>query len=95
MGSVASAPGQRRLTQALNGSEQNARALIGWLAGVHDVAKATPAFAHKARAVRVDHLLDVMDRAGLRSPPVTRDDAIHHGVMGQIAVDEWLKSAWG
>ncbi len=86
---------KRRVTQALNGSEQNARALLGWLAAVHDVAKATPAFAHKARAVGMDHLLDIMASTGLKCPPVTRDDVIHHGVMGQIAVDEWLKERVG
>ena len=70
------------------------RTLACWLAGVHDVGKASPAFA-----VQVDTLADYMRRCGLgpnqnvASSPTRR--AVSHAIVGQLAVREWLVDELG
>lgn len=76
------------------GSESAARALAMWLAGVHDVGKATPAFAIMAREVGMEDLVDAMERQGLRVPHLTRHQRPHHSVTGHLAVQRWLVEHW-
>ncbi len=79
-----------RIAAAVGGDADAARALYLWAAGVHDVAKLAPAFAGKARDVGMSSLVDAMERAGLPCPFVPRDDRAHHGIMGHVAVQDWL-----
>lgn len=84
-----------RCSGALGGDEP-ARALVTFLAGAHDVGKVSPAFAVKAAAVGMEHLLDEMRRAGLTTPTVlATSDNLHHTVVGHLAVTSWLVDTWG
>ncbi|MFI2415660.1 CRISPR-associated helicase Cas3' [Streptomyces sp. NPDC018947] len=89
--------GVRRLVaEALPRGESDARALAVWLAGVHDIGKATPAFA-----CQVDQLADAMRGQGLemRSARAVGPDRriAPHGLAGQVLLGEWLEErhGWG
>lgn len=72
------------------GTEENARALVVWLAGTHDIGKASPAFA-----VQVRQLAEPMQHHGLDiDPRVEKDDrrrAARHEVVSFLAISEWLE----
>ncbi|WP_435796649.1 CRISPR-associated endonuclease Cas3'' [Kitasatospora indigofera] len=74
--------------------ESDGRRLAVWLAGVHDVGKATPAFA-----CQVDGLADRMRVAGLEMPYRREMGANRrlapHGLAGQLLLQEWLEERWG
>lgn len=87
--------GVRRLVaEALPQGEADARALAVWLAGVHDIGKATPAFTSQ-----VDQLADVMRGRGLemRSAKAMGPDRriAPHGLAGQVLLGEWLEERHG
>ncbi|MGW8712625.1 CRISPR-associated helicase Cas3' [Streptomyces sp. NPDC055753] len=87
--------GVRKLIgEALPQGEPDARALAVWLAGVHDVGKATPAFA-----CQVDQLADGMRGHGLemRSARALGPDRriAPHGLAGQVLLGEWLEERHG
>ena len=86
---------KRRSAADFGGDVSAARTVFIWAASVHDVAKATPAFAGKAEVVGMGHLLDAMKRAGLSCPFVPRDSYAHHGVMGHVVVHAWLTRTHG
>ncbi|WP_051754910.1 type I-E CRISPR-associated protein Cse1/CasA [Kitasatospora purpeofusca] len=77
------------IADTLGGSQVLARELAVWLATVHDVGKATPAFA-----CQVDGLAENMRAAGLamRDPQQYGDDrrTAPHGLAGQLILQEWL-----
>lgn len=86
---------RQRLGAAL-GSEDLALAAFRFLAGVHDVGKATPAFAFQARNVGMAYLLDRMHRHGLVTPvTIGSRTRVHHTVTGQHALDDWLRKRFG
>lgn len=78
------------IAQALPGGEADGRRLVVWLAGVHDIGKATPAFA-----CQVDQLADVMRSQGLemRSGKAMGADRrlAPHALAGQVLLAEWLE----
>ncbi|MEF9903912.1 CRISPR-associated helicase Cas3' [Streptomyces sp. P9-A2] len=87
--------GVRRLVaEALPQGESDARALVVWLAGVHDIGKATPAFA-----CQVDQLADAMRDQGMemRSAKAMGPDRriAPHGLAGQVLLGEWLEERHG
>lgn len=87
--------GVRRLVaEALPLGEADARALAVWLAGVHDVGKATPAFA-----CQVVQLADMVRERGLemRSARAMGPDRRigPHGLAGQVLLGEWLEERYG
>ncbi|MCX4787689.1 CRISPR-associated helicase Cas3' [Streptomyces sp. NBC_01221] len=85
---------RRLIASALPGGEQDARRLAMWLAGVHDIGKATPAFA-----CQVDQLANVMYAQGLemRSARAIGPDRriAPHGLAGQALLGEWLQERHG
>ncbi|WP_318199140.1 CRISPR-associated helicase Cas3' [Streptomyces sp. SCL15-4] len=87
--------GVRRLVaEALPQGDADARVLAVWLAGVHDIGKATPAFA-----CQVDQLADTMRGHGLemRSAKAMGPDrrVAPHGLAGQVLLGEWLEERHG
>ncbi|MGW8375657.1 CRISPR-associated helicase Cas3' [Streptomyces sp. ODS28] len=83
---------QRAVAEALPDGETDARLLTAWLATVHDIGKATPAFACQVEdlaAVMQDHGLVMSTRRLL-----TERSAAPHGLAGQILLDEWLDERW-
>ncbi|MFE4687550.1 CRISPR-associated helicase Cas3' [Streptomyces sp. NPDC056721] len=85
---------RRLIADVLPGGEADARRLAVWLAGIHDIGKATPAFA-----CQVDSLADVMRGQGLqmRSGPAMGADRklAPHGLAGQVLLGEWLEERHG
>ncbi|WP_328923136.1 CRISPR-associated helicase Cas3' [Streptomyces griseoaurantiacus] len=85
---------RRLIADALPGGEGDARALAVWLAGVHDIGKATPAFA-----CQVEQLADVMRGHGLemRSAKAMGPERrlAPHGLAGQVLLEEWLEERHG
>ncbi|MFD8822761.1 CRISPR-associated helicase Cas3' [Streptomyces sp. NPDC059605] len=88
------ASARRLIASALPGGEQDARRLAVWLAGVHDIGKATPAFA-----CQVEPLASRMDDQGLkmRSQQSFGPDRriAPHGLAGQVLLGEWLQERYG
>ncbi|MGA5363936.1 CRISPR-associated helicase Cas3' [Streptomyces purpurascens] len=84
---------RRLIAEAFPEGEADARALAVWLAGVHDIGKATPAFA-----CQVEQLADVMRGRGLemRSAKVMGPDRriAPHGLAGQVLLGEWLEERY-
>ncbi|MFJ6565639.1 CRISPR-associated helicase Cas3' [Streptomyces sp. NPDC091412] len=85
---------RRLIAGALPGGELDARRLVVWLAGVHDIGKATPAFA-----CQVEQLAQVMRGHGLqmRSRQAMGADRrlAPHGLAGQVLLGEWLEEQHG
>ncbi|MFD8298829.1 CRISPR-associated helicase Cas3' [Streptomyces bauhiniae] len=82
------------VAEVLPGGELDGRALVVWLAGVHDIGKATPAFA-----CQVDELANAMRDHGLamRSRQAMGPDRrlAPHGLAGQLLLGEWLEESHG
>ncbi|MEU9190792.1 CRISPR-associated helicase Cas3' [Streptomyces sp. NPDC048484] len=82
------------VAEALPGGDEDARRLAVWLAAVHDIGKATPAFA-----CQVDQLADRMRGEGLEMP--TRRQfgpdrkLAPHGLAGQVLLGDWLEERHG
>lgn len=86
-------PAVRRLIgDALPEGEADGRRLLCWLAGVHDIGKATPAFAEQ-----VGELANRMVRAGLTIGPMVRADRskLRHEIAGAAILDRWLSEQTG
>ncbi|MET9111115.1 CRISPR-associated helicase Cas3' [Streptomyces zhihengii] len=85
---------RRLISGVLPGGEDDARRLVVWLAGIHDIGKATPAFA-----CQVDPLAQVMRGRGLemRSRRAMGADRrlAPHGLAGQMLLGEWLEEEHG
>lgn len=81
-------PATRSLViDALGGDAVEARRLVTWLAGVHDIGKASPAFA-----IQVPRLASRMEAAGLRIGPNVLSDRsqLRHELAGAAMLDRWL-----
>ncbi|MGW6275688.1 CRISPR-associated endonuclease Cas3'' [Streptomyces sp. NPDC055060] len=79
---------RRLIAEALPGGERDARLLAVWLATVHDIGKATPAFA-----CQVEDLAGVMQDHGLHMSTrrlLSERSAAPHGLAGQLLLDQWL-----
>ncbi|WP_435843917.1 CRISPR-associated helicase Cas3' [Streptomyces fructofermentans] len=85
---------RRVVAASLPGGAADGRALAVWLAGVHDIGKATPSFA-----CQVEQLADVMSERGLemRSRQALGPDRrlAPHGLAGQVLLGEWLEERHG
>ncbi|MFJ8579436.1 CRISPR-associated helicase Cas3' [Micromonospora sp. NPDC093277] len=80
---------RRRVADELPGGDADARTLAVWIAGVHDIGKATPAFACQAYALAErmrDHGLTYhrdLIRADRRYAP--------HATAGHLVLADWLQ----
>ncbi|MGA5171111.1 MULTISPECIES: CRISPR-associated helicase/endonuclease Cas3 [Streptomyces] len=85
---------RRLIAEGLPGGEDDARRLVVWLSGVHDIGKATPAFA-----CQVDQLADRMRSAGLEMGTARELGADRklapHGLAGLVLLQEWLEEERG
>ncbi|MFE5515317.1 CRISPR-associated helicase Cas3' [Streptomyces sp. NPDC056529] len=85
---------RRLIGRVLPGGEADGRLLAVWLAAVHDIGKATPAFA-----CQVEGLADRMRAGGLemRSREAMGPDRVlaPHGLAGQVLLVQWLEEVCG
>ncbi|XNL31583.1 CRISPR-associated helicase Cas3' [Longispora sp. K20-0274] len=86
------APVKRAISAGLPGGDSDGRLLLSWLAGVHDIGKATPAFAFQ-----VQPLADRMRLCGLSFDSRVEADRrlAPHATAGQAILGEWLVRDFG
>ncbi|HRE00122.1 MAG TPA: CRISPR-associated endonuclease Cas3'' [Ilumatobacteraceae bacterium] len=82
---------RQRLDEIAGGGE--GRAFFSWVAGLHDIGKATPIFQVQAESLRSRVQTAGLDLTGLR-PNEKRIDW-RHEVAGAAALVEELTTAWG
>jgi CRISPR-associated endonuclease/helicase Cas3 len=74
------------ISDFLNGDDAAAETLVAWLAGVHDIGKATPGFQYK-----VPERAELVEETGL---PVPQGHMMNHppshAYMGEVIVESWL-----
>ena len=77
------------IADQLPGGDADARTLAVWLAGIHDVGKATPAFAIQAPALA----RRMGDHGLVFNEALVRADRGHarHDVAGHVVVTDWLR----
>lgn len=78
---------RRIVIGAVNGNEATAEALVIWLAGVHDIGKATPNFQCK-----VSDRAEEVSTTGLDVPSLQlmHGESRPHAFMGEVILDDWL-----
>ncbi|MBO3142451.1 CRISPR-associated helicase Cas3' [Dermatophilus congolensis] len=75
------------IASSLPGGNIDAKILLSWLAGIHDIGKATPAFAVKA-----PDMTGRLHAAGLDlNVPLTETRAAPHGALGYLILRDWLE----
>lgn len=80
------------------GSRDSARAFFSFVAGVHDIGKATPAFQSQpcGWAGGEVSLTWLPERVGLPFPPESRERGVpNHAVMGQALLEKMIRDADG
>lgn len=81
---------QRVVSEQLPHGDDDGRALLCWLAGVHDVGKATPAFAVQVEDT-APHLTGLMRDCGLDMPRrLAERSSVRHELAGQYILERWL-----
>lgn len=72
------------------GGHASARTLVAWLAGIHDIGKASPVFAEK-----VPELTGRMELHGLRLLAGNNSKRSQHWTIGQVVLASWLRDEHG
>lgn len=80
---------QRTIEDGLPAQARGGRALLRWLAGTHDVGKASPPFASK-----VPNLIGPMRDAGLTWRSTADFNRAPHGLVGHAAIERWLTTTY-
>lgn len=87
-------PGNVRaiVSECLPAGDSDGRAMLEWLAGVHDIGKCSPAFAIQIQSSqRTAHLVDAMRQAGLEMPAKLADRSLlRHELVGYLGLECWL-----
>jgi CRISPR-associated endonuclease/helicase Cas3 len=80
------------ISRELPGGEDDGRRLVRWLAGIHDIGKATPAFASQVR-----QLADRMQDHGFTFNATVRVDRrlVPHSTAGHLVLSGWLGRQYG
>jgi len=83
---------RQRIAEPLPGGLDDGRRLVQWLAGIHDIGKATPAFAWQVQTLRED----MRDQGFDFDPQVEQDRLLApHGAAGQVVLTDWLARRHG
>lgn len=82
---------KRTIANAFDGDHSQARTFVTWMAAVHDLGKASPAFT-----TQVPLLAHVMERAGLAFP-LSENERKHapHSVVSHLLLERWLVERHG
>ena len=83
---------KRQISDCVDGDDAAAAVLVSWLAGIHDIGKATPGFQYKVpeRAEYVQEMGLCLPSAHMVSPPPS------HANMGEIILERKLDGrGWG
>lgn len=78
---------RRFISGSLSGDGAIAEALVIWLAGIHDIGKATPNFQCK-----VSDRAEAVREVGLDVPASQMIKPCPHALMGEVILDGWLAS---
>lgn len=78
---------RRLITEAMPGGDADARRLVVWLAGIHDIGKATPTFTKQVPALAAQGEIFGLDWSTF--------ETAHHTVTGQLIFERWLKQNHG
>lgn len=82
---------RRNIVDSVGGEDSDGRLLLQWLAGIHDIGKATPAFQ-----IQIESLAAYCDSAGLKIPSKLADrNSLPHGLAGQLILEKWLTTTHG
>ncbi|MFI6288347.1 CRISPR-associated helicase Cas3' [Streptomyces sp. NPDC051018] len=82
------------IVDSLPGGAEEARRLVVWLAAVHDIGKATPAFACQVEALaNCMRAVGLEMRTGRQFGPDRR--IAPHALAGQLLLEEWLEERHG
>lgn len=83
---------KHRIASELPGGEDDGRKLVCWLAGIHDIGKATPAFAIQVRPLRNR----MRDHGFAFDPRVEGDRRLApHATAGHVILLDWLTERYG
>lgn len=77
---------KRQIANTFDCDDSAAAVLVTWLAGIHDIGKATPGFQYK-----VSERAELVEQAGLHVPsPHMMNRPPSHAFMSEVILESWL-----